>query len=102
MADRAGGDFAGKPRPAIIVQSEVFDGGLSIIVCPLTSRDDGSQLIRLPVSPSSALRLSHPSWIMVDKLTSVRRDRLRQPLGRISDDEILALNRSLAVFLGFG
>lgn len=101
MADRAGGDFAGKPRPAVVIQSEIFDGGLSIVVCPLTSRNDGSQLIRLPILPSPVLMLSRASWIMVDKLTSVRRDRLRQSLGRISDDEILALNRSLAVFLGF-
>ena len=59
-------------------------------------------LLRLPLAPSERLALRAPSWIMVDKLTSIRRDRVGPGIGRISDDEAMALNRSLAVFLGFG
>jgi mRNA interferase MazF len=101
IADRAGGDYVGKPRPAIIVQSDVFDGTESLVVCPLTTRQRDAQLLRVPLVPGSHLQLQETSWIMVDKLTSVRRDRVREVLGRPSDEEMLALTRSLAVFLGF-
>jgi mRNA interferase MazF len=101
IADRAGGDYVGKPRPAIIVQSDVFDGTESLVVCPLTTRQRDAQLLRVPLAPGPDLRLQETSWVMVDKLTSVRRDRVREVLGRPSDEEMLALTRSLAVFLGF-
>lgn len=99
IADRSG-DFTGKPRPAVIIQSDLFDGGQTIIVCPLTSRRDDAQIIRLPVEPSPKLRLAATSWMMVDKISSVRRDRVGQSVGVLASSELTALNRSLAVFLG--
>ena len=101
VADPPDGDFLGRPRPAVIVQSDNFNAGHSITVCPITSQYDDAQLIRLPLMPSAALRLAGPSWIAVDKVSSIRRDRMRQSLGFLSGDELVALNRSLAVFLGF-
>jgi mRNA interferase MazF len=101
VADRGGGDYAGKPRPAVVVQSDLYDQTLSVVVCPLTSVRKDAGLLRVPLSPSDRLALRAPSWVMVDKLTSIRRDRVGGVIGRISDDEALALNRSLAVFLGF-
>ncbi|MBW8271120.1 type II toxin-antitoxin system PemK/MazF family toxin [Caldovatus aquaticus] len=101
VADRGGGDYAGKPRPAVVVQSDLYDQTLSVVVCPLTSVRKDAGLLRVPLSPSDRLALRTPSWVMVDKLTSIRRDRVGGVIGRISDDEALALNRSLAVFLGF-
>lgn len=53
---------AGKPRPAIVVQSDLFDGTESVVVCPLTKRGRDAQLLRVPVRPSAALALSQPSW----------------------------------------
>jgi mRNA interferase MazF len=102
VADRSGGDNGGKPRPAVIVQSDVFDGTESVVVCPVTSIRHEAGLLRLALLPSERLGLQQPSWIMVDKLTSLRRDRVRRVIGRLSPDESMALNRSLAVFLGFG
>lgn len=102
IAGRGAGDYAGKPRPAVIVQSDLFDGTDSLVVCPLTTQQRDAQLLRVPLVPSQTLELRQPSWVMVDKLTAVRRDRVREVLGRPSDEELLALNRSLAVFLGFG
>ena len=102
VADRGGGDYAAKPRPAVVVQSDLYDQTLSIVVCPITTVHHQAALLRLPLAPSERLALRAPSWIMVDKLTSIRRDRVGPGIGRISDDEAMALNRSLAVFLGFG
>ncbi len=101
VADRAGGDYASKPRPAVVVQSDLFDGTESVVVCPLTTRARDALLLRLPTAPSPQFDLQEASWVMVDKITSIRRDRVRQVLGRLSDEEAVALNRSLAVFLGF-
>lgn len=97
IADRAGGDYASKPRPAVVVQADLFGGTRSIVVCPLTTNERESSLLRVPVSGG---RL--PSWAMVDKLTSVRRDRVGQVIGHLTREEMLVLERSLAVFLGFG
>lgn len=102
VADRGGGDYAGKPRPAVVVQSDLYDQTQSVVVCPLTTMRHDAALLRVPLAPSERLALRVPSWIMVDKLTSVRRDRVDAVIGRISEDEAVALNRSLAVFLGFG
>jgi len=100
VTDR-GGDYAGKPRPAVVVQPDLYDRTLSVVVCPLTSVPKDAGLLRVPLSPSDRLALLVPSWVTVDKLTSSRRDRVGGAIGRISDDEAVALNRSLAVFLGF-
>ncbi|MGC8525318.1 MAG: type II toxin-antitoxin system PemK/MazF family toxin [Acidibrevibacterium sp.] len=102
IADRAGGDYGGKPRPAVIVQSDVFDGTHSLVVCPLTTEARDAPLLRVAVQPSPTLRLAAPSWVMVEKITSVRRDRARAILGRLSGPEMVALGQSLAVLLGFG
>ena len=102
VAGRAGGDYAGKPRPAVVVQADAFGGTRSLVVCPLTTREREAPLLRVPVSPSAALSLAAPCWVMVDKITSIRRDRAREPaVGRVSDEELVAVNHSLAVFLGF-
>jgi mRNA interferase MazF len=102
VADRGGGDYAGKPRPAVVIQSDLFDRTLSVVVCPLTTAHQDARLFRVELTPRETLALRERSWVMVDKLTSIRRDRVGAVIGRISDDEAVALNRSLAVFLGFG
>ena len=102
IADRGGDDYAGKPGPALILQSDLFDGTESVVVCPLTTQQRDAHLLRVALVPSPLLRLQEPSWAMVDKVTAVRRDRGRGVAGRQSGEELLTLNRSLAVFLGFG
>jgi mRNA interferase MazF len=102
VADQSGGDYAGKPRPAVVIQSDLFDGTESIVVCPLTTRPRDAGLLRVAVMPAEALRLAVPSWVMVDKLTTIRRDRARTSIGHLAREEMLALERSLAVFLGLG
>jgi mRNA interferase MazF len=101
IADRGAGDYAGKPRPAVVVQSELFHDTGSIAVCLLTTQQTGAPLLRVAVEARAGSGLSQPSQIAVEKLTTVRRDRIGKVIGRISDDEAVALNRSLAVFLGF-
>lgn len=102
IADRGGGDRAGKPRPAVVVQSDLFAETRSLVVCPLATETQDAPLLRVPVPPGPALPLAAPCWVMVEKITAVRRDRARAVVGRIGREEMLALERSLAVVLGFG
>ena len=102
LADRQGGDFGGKPRPAVIVQADAFGGTDSLAVCLITSTLGAAPLLRVPVEPGERSGLRTPSEIALDKLTSVRRSRVTGTIGRISDAEGVAMNRVLAVFLGFG
>ena len=101
IADRAG-DFTGKPRPAVVVQADVFDTLDSVTVCPLTAQDVGEAVTRLPIGPSPELPLDWPSWIVVDKVSTVRRTRIGRRIGCLSQAELQRLNGAIAVFLGLG
>jgi mRNA interferase MazF len=97
----AGGPaYAGKPRPAVILQDDRFDANDSIIVCPLTTDPAPAPIFRLPVQPTAESGLRAPCRLMVDKLTAVPRKRLGRLVGSLAAEEIRALNRAVFVFLG--
>lgn len=97
----AGGThYAGKPRPVLVLQDDRFDATDSITICPLTSDPTELPLLRIPLDPRSRTGLTQPSSIMVDKVTTMPRSKLGEHIGQVSDTEMLALSRSLVVFLG--
>ena len=99
----AGGrGFAGKPRPAVIVQDNLFAGLNSIAVCLLTSETTETFAVRPLVEPTGNNGLRAPSQVMIDKITAVSRAKLGARLGRLSDQDMLRINRALVVFLGLG
>ncbi len=91
----------GKPRPALIIQSDLFDVHPSVSILPVTSELRDAPLFRILVNPSELNGLSKPSQVMVDKPQSIARDKIGEVFGRLNDETILAVNRALAVFLGF-
>ena len=93
------GDF-GKPRPALIIQSDRFDETGTVTLLLLSSTIVDAPLIRIMVEPGTDNGLRRPSQIMVDKAMSVRRDRVGAAFGRLDADAMLRVTRSLAVFLG--
>jgi mRNA interferase MazF len=95
-----GKHYAGKPRPVLIIQDDVFDSTASITVCPLTTDIVDIPLLRIHLEPDSANGLSAPSRIMVDKVTTMPKAKLGERIGRLSDTDLVALSRSLFVFLG--
>jgi len=95
-----GGDYAGRPRPVVIVQDDGLDGTSSITICAFTTDPTQAPLFRLAIEPSERNDLDGPSRIMVDKVTTVRKARLGDRLGRLDDDDMVRLNRALLVFLG--
>jgi len=94
------GDY-GKPRPALVVQSDLFnDTHASITVAPVTSTIVDTPLFRVTVEPSRGNGLRLVSQIMVDKVTTVRRQRLAQTIGRLDEDVMLRVSRALALWFG--
>ena len=96
----AGGkDYAGKPRPVVIVQDDSFDATNSITVC-VTTDDTDAPLFRLPVEPNARNGLRTECRLMVDKITTVPKSKVGARVGRLDDEDILRLNRAVLVFLG--
>ena len=94
------GDF-GKPRPALVIQSDQFDGTATVTVLLLTGTCVDAPLIRVDVEPSPENGLRKRSQVMVDKVMTVRRDKLGEPFGKLGDGAMIAVTRSLALFFGF-
>jgi mRNA interferase MazF len=91
----------GKPRPAIIVQAdELGDTTTSVIVCPLSSTVQGSGRLRPVIESTESNGLRVKSQAMTDKITALRRDRIRDVVGRLDPKQVNALDRALLVILG--
>jgi mRNA interferase MazF len=95
-----GAAYAGKPRPAVIVQDDRFDANDSIVVCPLTTDPTPAPIFRLAVQPSARSGLRAPCRMMVDKLTAVPRQRLGRLVRSLASEEANAHNRAIFVFPG--
>ena len=97
----AGGrDYAGKPRPAVIVQDDSFDATSSITICAFTTDPTEAPLFRILVEPNERNGLHGPSRLMVDKITTVSREKLGSRVGALDAEDVVRLNRGLLVFLG--
>jgi mRNA interferase MazF len=95
-----GPDYAGKPRPVVIVQGDAFDATESIPVCALTTHPLQAPLFRLPIEPSATNGLHAASWLMVDKIDTFPKLKVGIRIGLLVAEDILRLNRAIAVFLG--
>lgn len=92
------GDF-GKPRPALVLQSDLYNPTHgSVVLLPITSHLLDAPLFRVSLNPGKLNGLKQPSQVMVDKVTAVRRDRLRQRIGHVS---AAVMGRVEAAFAGF-
>lgn len=93
-------DYAGKPRPVAIVQDDRFAATASVTVCPFTSDPTDAPLLRLAVEPTQTNGLITRSRLMVDKITTVPKEKLGRRIGRLGDDDVVRLNRAILIFLG--
>ena len=95
-----GAPYAGKPRPAVIVQEDRFDKTSSITLCAFTTDPTDAPLLRLLIEPADVNGLRTPCRLMIDKISTVPKERLGERLGTLHDEDIVRLNRALTVFLG--
>lgn len=102
IATVAGGVHASKPRPALVIQDDRFDATDSLTVCPFTTTGVDAPLLRLGVEADAVNGLEHDSFLMIDKITTVRRSNAATMVGRLSSTAMVEFERRLLVFLGFG
>ena len=95
-----GADYAGKPRPVVVIQDDRFDATNSITVCAFTSDPTDAPLFRILIEPDVGNGLKLPSRLMVDKITTVPKAKLGLRLGILRSEEMARLNRAILVFLG--
>jgi mRNA interferase MazF len=96
----AGGpDYAGKPRPAVIVQNDAFDVTASVTICGITTNTAEASLCRITVEPSDENGLRSPCRIMADKITTVALSQLGVRVGSLEHEDLLRWNRALILFL---
>jgi mRNA interferase MazF len=94
------GDY-GKPRPALVIQSDLFNGShASVTVAPVTSTIVDSPLFRLTLEPSPSNGLRSISQIMIDKATAILRDRIGKSIGHLDDNTMIRVNRAVALWFG--
>lgn len=100
MVVAAKGAYVGKPRPALVVQSDLFNPThASVTVCPITSENVDAPLFRVPLPPGERTGLKVASQLMADKIVSVPRAAISSTIGRASDEELLAVDTALRGWL---
>ncbi len=93
------GDF-GKPRPALVIQADQFSATASLTVALITTSLVDAPLMRLTLDPTPENGLRKISQVMIDKVMTVRREKLGLPFGQLDNNTMLTINRGLALFLG--
>jgi len=95
-----GADYTGKPRPAVIVQDDEFGSTRSATICIFTTNPAEAPLFRIRVAPTDENGLRESSALMVDKLTTVPKEKLGARIGRLDAKDIVRMNQAILVFLG--
>lgn len=93
------GDY-GKPRPALVIQSDHFEDHATVTVLLLSSTLIDAPLLRVTVRPDDKNGLKTMSQIMIDKAMTLRPEGVGAPIGLAGDEVMLEVSRLLAVFLG--
>lgn len=95
----APGDY-GKPRPAVVIQSDKLRSVDSVLVALMTSTLRDAPLFRLPLQPTSTNGLKQPSQVMIDKIVAMPRAKCGASIGHLDARDLLALNHMIAVVVG--
>ena len=91
------GDY-GTPRPALVIQADVFQSDESLTILPITTHLLDAPVVRIGVGGEAGLE--RPSQIQVDKVQTAHRGRFGRVIGQVDDATLRAVNRALTVFLG--
>jgi mRNA interferase MazF len=98
----SGSGYAGKPRTVVILQDDPFHPAISATVCPLTSSPEDASLVRIRVEPDDTNGLEQPSFMMIDKLTTVPVAKFGRRLGQLPREDMQRLDSAAIIFLGLG
>lgn len=96
----SGPNYAGKPRPSVIIQNDRFDSLESVTICGFTTDPTDAPLFRILVEPSSENGLRTTARLMVDKIATVPKTKFGVRIGILAPEDMLRLNRAIVRFLG--
>ena len=99
--ESGGPNYSGKPRPALIVQSDILDVTGSIITCGLTTSRNTALRSRPQIVPNAANGLREASEVMIDKIAAIDRTKLGQRVGVLSPGDMTRIEEALLLVLGF-
>ena len=94
-----GGRITSKPRPVLIIQSDLFAGSDYVTVAPITTTDVDSPT-RVPLPATQATGVVDPSYVMTDKLHTIPRTNLGKQIGVAPTSAMVGVERAILVFLG--
>ena len=92
----------GKPRPAVILQSDLFPHSLTVVVAPMTSEISDVPFARITVYPTENNGLKKPTQIMLDKITNLRREKVGRVIGSLEQARMEQVEKALTILLGLG
>jgi mRNA interferase MazF len=95
----SGGDY-GKPRPAVVIQTDRLTVTDTVLVCLMSSTIIEAPLHRLTLAAGKETGLRVKSQIMADKIMAIRKSRCGPPIGRIDSITLSALGKLLAFVTG--
>ncbi len=95
----AGGDW-GKPRPALVIQTDILDDLPSVLVCLLSGTLSGASALRFRLDPSPANGLKVASEVQTDKIATMRREKCEGPIGCLSPEQMDLVDQKLAFTVG--
>ena len=95
------GDY-GKPRPALVAQSDAFAGLESVTLLPLTTDLHNWALFRVVVEPTGENGLRQRSHVMIDKAATLSRTKISRAIGRVDPITMRVIDAALANFFGLG
>ncbi len=81
----------GKPRPALVIQSDLFDAHPSVTIMPVTSELRDTPLFRPDIAPTEANGLKHPAQVMIDKIHTVGCDRVGPVIGGLEEEQMVSV-----------
>ena len=92
----------GKPRPSLIIQSDLFNEHPSVTILPVTSELRNTPLFRITIEPSSDNGLQKKSQVMVDKAQTIPVGKVGETISTLKKQEMIQVSRKLTLFLGIG
>jgi mRNA interferase MazF len=95
-----GADYAGKPRPFLVVQDDDFPGTASIMAAGFTTYETEAAICRIEIVPSTENGLRAPCRVMIDKMAAIPKEKLGERIGALPDGDMERVNRAMLVFLG--
>ena len=95
-----GGISAKRPRPALVIQAELFELSESVTVIPMTSQLNDAPLFRVRISATEATGLRSDNDVTIDKITTVKQKNATDRLGKVSSNDLVSIKRLMLAHLG--